>query len=145
MNFVSYIIDLCNENNGFISAILTVMSIVLSIKLARLPYLKKVSFNSYLDKNSHGDIVLVIFIANIGNCPIYVDEIITKEGYRKTICSDTFNSFRVIIKPQEYREHRVVLRGYKPLRTNEYKPLRIVMKAGRKTFKYRIDWAMGWR
>ena len=41
------IVSLCNDNSGFISAILAVVTIVISIKIGRLPYQKKMFFCQY--------------------------------------------------------------------------------------------------
>lgn len=143
MEFIKSIIDLCNANDGFISAILAVMSIVISVKLARLPYLKKVTFNNYLTTNSDGDIVLVLFIANIGNCPLCINQIIVKEGDKKIIHNERMEAFGYVINTHEHHKHKVVLKGYNFERLNNYQTLNVIVKAGEKTFKYKTEWARG--
>ena len=137
-------VDLCNDNSGFISAILAVFTIIISIMIGRLPYKKKVSFYHYLDCNEKNDIEVFVYITNIGNCPIYADELIAKEGFRKTISSS--NDINMvdnrIIQPQHQYEYKITLDGYK-CESIPSKPLRIILKAGRKSFKYRADWVMG--
>lgn len=144
MTVIGEVVDLCNENDGFISAILAIIALVISIKLARLPYQQKVSFHSYLDESKSGNLVLVLYVTNIGNCPIYVDELIAKEG-KKTIgrCTKITCIDNNILEPQRCYKYRIVLTGYNIEDLDKYETLNVKLISKKKSFKYQTNWAMG--
>ena len=142
------IVALCNENSGFISAILAVVTILISIKIGRLPYQKKMFFYHYLEGDEVGGINVVLMVTNVGSCPVYIDRLYIKEGYFKTIgdftqISNTAIIDEKLIKPQETIEFQKDLRRYKWRSSRKRKPLRIILKSGRKTFRYKTNWGMG--
>ncbi len=137
-------IELCNNNAGFISAILAAFTIVITIMIGRLPYKKKVSFYYYMVHNKRNGIDVFVYITNIGNCPIYADKLIAKDGFRKVI--STSNDINMvdnrIIQPQKQYKFKITLDEC-TVENLSAKPLRIILKAGRRSFKYRANWEMG--
>lgn len=144
---MSIIIEICNTNAGFISAVLAVTAIFISIQIGRIPYKKKLSFYHYNDSDETGDITVHVYVSNVGSCPIYIDKLIAEEWYRKEIgaCEElqsTILSNR-LLNAYETREYQIHLEGYKWTSHDKRKALRIVLKSGRKSFRYRANWAMG--
>lgn len=90
------IIQWCNENNGFISALLSfltvlisVVAIAISIKMARLPFKKKLKLSGTIgyamrtDTDSVEVAGLYVNVCNIGNRPVsikYLGLCISKKG-----------------------------------------------------------------
>ena len=147
LDFITTIVQLCNDNDGFISAILAVVAIVISIRIGRIPYLKKLSFYHYNDSDDTGEIIVHLYISNIADCPVYIDKLIAKEGYLKEIgrCNEvesTILSDR-LLSPHETHEYQIRLHGYKWSTDEKRKALRIILQSGHKYFKYRANWAMG--
>lgn len=87
----------CNENNGFMTAILSIVgvllsfiAIIISIKVAKLPYKKKILLNSFynvgMGNNLFMPIGLGIEVVNVGNRVINFKYLgyAVKENYRLT-------------------------------------------------------------
>lgn len=139
---------LCNENSGFISAILAVIAIFISIKIGRLPYQKKLSFYHYLDSDDTKEIIAIIIVSNIGSCPVYIDELLAKEGCFKIIgqCDGISSTALVddrLLKPQQTRTFKIRLNGYRYTSEEKWSTLWFVLRTGKKSFFYRANWAMG--
>lgn len=73
------VIDWCNSNQGFLSAILSIMTILISVltliltrQIGRMPYRKEISITPFLSKDSEG-YVMDILIVNSGLVPILID------------------------------------------------------------------------
>ena len=147
IRLIANLIILCNDNSGFISAILTIVTIVISIRIGKMPYEKKLVLYHYLDNDEADNVVVEIYVSNVGSCPIYVDSLVIKEGRFKVItqCNE-FTSLLIsdhLINAQETRNYSIKLPRYKIWSSRKRKALRIVLKAGNKTFRYKADWAMG--
>ncbi len=78
----------CNLNQGFLSAILSIMTILISVftliltqKIGKMPYRKEISITPFLMKNCDG-YVIDILIVNSGLVPILIDcvHITNKKG-----------------------------------------------------------------
>ncbi len=96
---MNYIIQWCNENNGFISAVLSfltvlisVIAIAISIKMARLPFKKKLKLSGTIgyvigdDIDSMEIAGFYVNVCNIGNRPVsvkFLGFIISKDGAGK--------------------------------------------------------------
>lgn len=142
------LIVLCNDNAGFISAILAVITILISVKIGRLPYQKKLSFYHYLGSDETKEIIATVYVSNIGDCPLYIDELIAKEGFFKTIgqCKQISNTTLIddrLLEPRKTRLFKIRLEGYKWTSRERRRTLRFVLTTGRKKFSYRANWAMG--
>lgn len=69
----------CNSNQGFLSAVLSIMTILISVltitltyKIGKMPYKKEVSITPFLEKN--GDVYFMnVLIVNCGFAPILMD------------------------------------------------------------------------
>lgn len=72
-------IDMCNENAGVIAFIQTVttlfisvLAVWVSIKMARLPFRKRLDFNTALNYDQNGNYAMELYIANTGNMAIFI-------------------------------------------------------------------------
>lgn len=109
-------IEWCNNNQGFITAIFSLLSllisttaIVISILTSKLPYKKavKVSSGSYFGvgegiKNQQGVYVNVL---NVGNVPINIVEVGLLHGKKHCINTNTIAEARGVLKQMESVEH----------------------------------------
>ena len=148
INSVKSLITLCNDNAGFISAILAVIAMLISIKIGKLPYQKKLSFYHYLDSDETKEIIATVYVSNIGSCPLYIDKLVAKEGFFKTIgqCEQISNTALIddrLLEPQKTCMFKIRLEGYKWDSQKKWHMLRFVLTAGRKKFSYKTNWAMG--
>ena len=148
IDFSQKLISLCNENAGFISAILAVTTMFISIKIGRLPYQKKISFYHYLGSDETKEIIATVYVSNIGNCPLYIDKLIAKEGFFKTIglCEEISNTELIekrLLESKKTRVFKIRLEGYKWTSSEKWRTLRFVLITGRKKFSYRTNWTMG--
>ena len=148
IDLVKGFITLCNDNAGFISAILAVIAMFISIRIGRLPYQKKISFYHYLGSDETKEIIATVYVSNIGNCPLYIDELIAKEGRSKTIgrCKEISNAALIeekLLEAKKTRIFKIRLEGYKWTSHEKWRTLRFVLTTGRKSFSYRTDWTMG--
>lgn len=82
------IIVWCNENEGFVAMVLSivtilisVIAIVVSINTARLPYKQNLKFDYYIYDNSNGIPEIHMTVVNVGNCAVYVDFISIEQEY----------------------------------------------------------------
>jgi len=97
----------CNQNQGFISAILSVlalfisvMTIVMTYRLGRLPYKKKLKFVPNLYKKEN-DFYLDVQIINAGNMTVCIDHIsIANNKHLDVGISE--NNEMLVLKPCEY-------------------------------------------
>ena len=142
------VVVLCNDNAGFISAILAVIAIVISVKIGRFPYQKKLSFYHYLSSDETEELIATVYVSNVGNCPVYLDELVAKEGYFKTIgrCEDISNTLMIedrLLEPKKTYIFKIPLKGYKWTSQEKRRPLRFVLTTGRKKFSYRANWGIG--
>lgn len=148
IDLVKSLITLCNDNAGFISAILAVITILISVKIGRLPYQKKLSFYHYLGSDETEEIIATVYVSNIGNCPLYIDRLIAEEGFFKTIgqCERISNTTLMddrLLEPKKTYIFKIRLEGYKWTSQEKWRALRFVLTTGRKKFSYRTTWAMG--
>ena len=105
MEFITW----CNGNTGFLSALLSlcsilisVIAIIIAIVTARLPYKKKlrVAVGSYIGTNNESEGIYVQVI-NVGNIPVKISDVGIMHGKKKCINIDTFEDSRVMLQPME--------------------------------------------
>lgn len=142
------IVVLCNDNAGFISAILAVITILISVKIGRLPYQKKLSFYHYLDSDETKEIIATLYVSNVGSCPVYIDKLIAKDGLFKTIgqCEQIPNTTLIddrLLEPQNTLIFKIHLKGYRWNSQERRGVLRFVLTSGRKNFIHRANWCIG--
>lgn len=142
------LIALCNDNAGFISAILAVITILISVKIGRLPYQKKLSFYHYLDSDETNEIIATVYVSNEGSCPVYIDKLIAKDGFFKTIgqCEQIPNTTLIddrLLEPQKTLLFKIRLKGYRWNSQEKRGALRFILTTGRKNITYRTNWCIG--
>lgn len=117
-------IEWCNNNQGFITAIFSLLSllvstiaIVISILTSRLPYKKavRVSSGSYFGvgegmENQQGVYVNVL---NVGNVPINIVEVGLLHGKKQCINTNTIAKAQGILKQMESVEQSFPSQGLK--------------------------------
>ena len=76
------VIAWCNCKQGFLPAVLSVLTILISIftialswKIGKMPYLKKVSICFWFNGEREAGYCAKIAVVNIGNAPLYIKEI----------------------------------------------------------------------
>ena len=88
-----------------------------------------------------------MYVSNVGNCPLYIDRLIAKEGCFKEIgkcyeAESTILSERRLL-PFETKEFKIHLNDYKYTSQRKRGTLWIVLKSGNEKFIHKADWAMG--
>lgn len=138
---IKWVISQCNDNAGFISAILAITAIVATIKVTKTPYEEKLHFNEYLFYDNEGIYTITIILTNIGNVPIMFDELSVYNGNKKVgECYDVYNN---ILKPGEMKEYEFYLSEINANEENKHKKMKIIAKSKNKKFKFKTDWAVG--
>lgn len=139
MDKITNLCNWLNTNEGVVSAILTVMTIIISvialfisIKLGRIPYQKKLSaipFYQEVDGEPTVDIMLV----NYGLCSIVIEYITVLDKKKNNVGTD-FGMQPVVLKPSESRnvllhlhdsegliqKHGIDLNGNMTIEVHEY-------------------------
>lgn len=103
------IIEWCNNNQGFIDAILSlftllvsIIAIVISIITAKLPYKRKISVSGGTTIGVGFDFTgLHVSAVNVGNVPIMIKNIGIKVGKKTYININTVSESKIMLKPTE--------------------------------------------
>lgn len=103
------IIDWCNNNQGFISALLSlltlivsVIAIVISVITARSPYKRRLAISGGTSLGIGLEFVgLHVTAVNVGNMPVMIKNIGIKIGKDVYINVNTINESKVMLKPTE--------------------------------------------
>lgn len=148
------IIDLCNDNAGFISVVLTVITIILSIiaiiisiKTALLPYKKSIKIYTMLD-NDNDNYHLVVSLVNEGYSSMYLNGItITQEmmnplalGFLK----EEVPLDKRILLPNVPNEYIIPLVNYnKKLYDHKHSSMKLKVIVSGKTFTKEVCWTLG--
>lgn len=97
----------CNENEGFISAVLTAMTILLSVigifftyKIGKIPYKKKISVIPFYYKKNNQDII-ELQIVNYGMMPYVICDINIEDETGLSI-GGVQNEAPIVIEPSKY-------------------------------------------
>lgn len=150
-------IDLLNNNAGVITAIqtlaticLSVIAIIVTILVARIPYKKKLTIYSGLDCDEQNNCNLELYLYNAGNVPLYIKDIQIQKQYKnKYIDSLCFTSWseqdeneKNFLAPRtmfHYQLEKFSCTEEEKSNTN----MLIVITTEEKTFKEKISWAVG--
>ena len=106
---MSAFIEWCNNNTGFVSAILSfvgvsisLIAIIISLWTARLPYKKKLAITSGTYFTTYDDEVGIhITVTNVGNRPVYIDTVGIVVNKQLMINKRTFSECRKMISTGE--------------------------------------------
>lgn len=117
---MAYIIELCNKNEGFISAILTVMTIVVSIiaiissnNIGKTPYKKKIKVipNNYMENESW---IIDVMVINHGLMTLVIRDISIRDA-KKTFVGGTFIMEPIVLMPAECKIISIPISDYNGL------------------------------
>lgn len=102
------IIQWCNNNEGFLTMLLSlftlvtsIIAIIVSIKTAQLPYKKKIDINTFYDEIDKNKYSCRLSIVNTGNKIIGISYVCLKYGDNLLYSSEHLNKY---IKPSEVEE-----------------------------------------
>ena len=102
------IIEWCNNNEGFLTMLLSlltlvtsIIAIIVSIKTAKLPYKKKIDINTFYDEIDENKYGCRLSIVNTGNRIIGISHICLEYGDSLVYYSEHLNKY---IKPSEVEE-----------------------------------------
>lgn len=103
------IIKWCNENEGFINALLSlltivvsVIAIIISIITARSPYKRKLAVSGGTSIGIGFNFLgLHVTAVNVGNIPIMIKQLGVKIGKEVCININTISESRIMLKPTE--------------------------------------------
>ena len=148
------LIKYCNENSGFISFILTlitiiisILAIIISIKVALLPYKKNIKIYTMLEKHKERH-QLNIVIVNIGITPVYLEDVTIKQKIMNPLslgCLD--NEYPIkkrILNPNIPNEYIIIFENYNETKFDHKSyPIELDIRVSGKSFKTKIDWVYG--
>ena len=146
------IIVWCNENEGFVAMVLSLVTIffsviamVVSIHTARLPYKQKLTIDYYIENNSCGVPEIHITIINVGNCTVYI-KFISIEQEDDWIAQLGTEKYELmleerLIEPNVAQEYLIPIEYYSE-ETEEY-PFDIVVYTTKHTYRECCNWARG--
>lgn len=146
-------IDFCNQNAGVITLIQTIatlflsaLAIVVSIRVARLPYKKKLEFNTGLDYDEEGNCTMALYIANTGNMAIFISHIKVMYGeeYLRYEALDARDENRFLLSQKTFYTEFPLNTVHVPERYEDRKKIKIIVEdfTG-KQFVHTIGWAVG--
>lgn len=97
----------CNENEGFISAVLSIMTIILSgvaifftYKIGKMPYKKKMSVIPCYYSDEEKDIIQIL-VVNYGAIPLVIRNIII-EDETGLMVGGVLSAEPIVIEPSKY-------------------------------------------
>lgn len=150
---MSNFVNMCNENAGVIALIQTVTTLFISviavwvsIRMARLPFRKRLDFNTGLNYDQNGNYTMDLYMANTGNMAIFI----------KTISVEYMGEFLAHVSMDESDEQpfllsQKILHICFPLygcnareEKDRNQKIKIVVEdSTAKRFVYKIGWAVG--
>lgn len=112
MECIKSIIEWCNDNQGFISAVLSVLTIIISViaiyysnKVGRIPYRKKMQvIPCYYEKN--GSPIIEMMVINYGLMTLVISHISIKD-VKNDYVGSTLIEKPIVIKPSEYKKFEI--------------------------------------
>lgn len=145
----------CNENVGFLSAILSivtilisVIAIIVSLKTALLPYKQALKIIYYIEDNEDDVPEIYLTLMNIGNSPIGIDYIAIEQkqmhGLPLGMLGDgeqPLGPIERMIAPNSISEFVIVLDEYEPKQEENNFVIRVATT--KRTYKKRCDWGRG--
>lgn len=146
------LVDLCNNNAGFVSAIGALATIVVAILIAWYPHRISLQFNSFLmpdpdDAATSGGYTAPfhLWLYNVGDVGFTILDI-TIKGQRKGVCGQHQCGFGEYLPPHENREFDMEL--YVPEHKRKKMCIRVRTNCKRfwffeKTIKLYATWAVG--
>lgn len=106
------IIDVCNANQGFISAVLTIMTIFISViaiitsyKVGNIPYKKKLKAIPCIFQEN-GEWVMEIMLINYGLITLVLEGIVIKDA-KKTNVGSTLKMEPIVLMPTECKKMHI--------------------------------------
>jgi hypothetical protein len=152
------LIGWCNDNAGFIAALQTIATILLSIiavgvsiYFSRLQYKKELKIYSGLDYDSEGRYSLELYLVNTGNVPLFIKNIqVVKECQNQTTdalglgfweASEELN--KRFLVPKMHDSFKLFLENCNANEDKENTNIKIIIDTEEKIFVYRIDWTVG--
>lgn len=148
MNFI----DICNENAGFIAFVQTlatllisVIAVIVAVRAARMPYKKKLDFNTGLNYDQDGNYTLDVYLVNTGNQAILIKLIkVECREYVWFLEPEAADENRFVL-PQKGFHGRLELTGLnandESLKSENLEV--IVVDSVEKEFRWKIGWAVG--
>lgn len=120
MEYIKSIIEWCNENQGFISAILSVLTIIISViaiyfsnKVGKIPYKKKMKvIPCYYEENSNP--IIEIMLINYGLMTLVISHIVIKD-LKKEYVGGTSMLEPIVVKPSECQKFEIIIEDYNGL------------------------------
>lgn len=150
---INEIVLWCNYNQGFVSAVLTVMTLfisvlalVISIKLGMIPYKKKLrAIPAYYEKK--GIPTIDLLLVNHGFTPIVINYISIMDKNKRNVGS-TMMIEPIVIKPSCYTTVTISLNDWDGLIKKHsinlnYNMIIEVHEYGGKTYKYKKGFPVG--
>ena len=138
------IIAICNENEGFISALLTIVTTVLTVRLSLLPFKKKVIISDvcYGDGDSFESID--IYVANKGNEPIFIQSVrVTDDNGVTLVCVMNDGLENNLLSPQAAQWYHYELDNFQYVDNVDDNHINIEIETVKKTYRHKSPWAYG--
>lgn len=151
---MKYIIYLCNNNAGFISAVLTVITIILSIiaiiisiKTALLPYKKSIKIYTMLDLNND-NYYLTVSLVNNGYSSMYLNDIVITQEMMNPLAlgflDRSVSLDKRVLLPSVPNEYIIPLVNYnEELYDHKRFSINIEVRVSGKSFTKELDWSFG--
>jgi hypothetical protein len=146
MKLLLLIIEWCNENAGFVTALGTIATAVVAVLVARWPYRTSMECNPFLDadpedaqKDEPYTCPLCLSLHNSGNIPLEIKEI-TVTNEMRTVCGHYYGGWSDCINPMESK--RFTFEVHVP-EACLAKKMRITVKTQKKFFTFHETWAVG--
>lgn len=106
------VINWCNTNQGFLSAILTIMTIVISViairnsnRIGKMPYEKKIKVvPCYYHEN--GEPVIEVMVVNYGLITLVIDHLLIRDKKGEVVGSEN-TIYPIVLKPTESKKFEI--------------------------------------
>ena len=150
---MSLIIDTCNNNSGFISAILTIITIflslfaiIVSIKAMRLPYKQDLKIYSAID-DTDGKPELHLTLINVGHWPIYLNSVTLNQAIMPLVLGwleEEISENDRILTPQIVHNYIVPMQNYDlDQYAHEDFEIKLKIDTTTKTYTRKLNWIRG--
>lgn len=155
VNSVRAFIDLCNANSGFISFVLSVITLLISIlaigvsiRAAVLPYEQALQINTAILEDDDDKPEVHIELINMGYFPIYLSSIILSQKIMHPLglgfWEDELTMEEKILTPQVPRHFVVPMQNYDPKKYEHEKFwIHVEIATTNKTYHRKIGWTRG--
>lgn len=116
------IIIWCNSNEGFISALLTIMTIIISVialhmsnRIGKLPYTKKLKVIPGFYKEKQ-ELIIEVILINYGLMTLIIDHISIKDSKKGFVGSTTMRT-PIVLSPAEHKILKIPINDHNGLIT----------------------------